>query len=256
MSPSKADSTVRAMLAHRLLTTTDDVWRQLHEGRITAEEAAARRRGEEPDDAIEQAKAVFGEPFAARDAQRFDEVLRLYEGAPEAAPRSRSRKWWLTGGGMALAAAVLLWLLRPSSALVTYEAELQRQLAGMRGTAEVEGIPEYRQDRSIEIWLRPMEAVDEPIAAEVHALQGDELRRLPATPVVMDGGIVHIVETVEALGLTPGEWDLVLVVGRAGDLPERFDASLARDPPDDGSYTVIVTPIRIVPAPAADVPHP
>ena len=104
--------------------------------------------------------------------------------------------------------------------------ELRQGLEEVRGPDGAHDEPKvrvYREDRALEIWLRPVNAVDGPVEVAAYARRDGEIRRLPIAPEVQDNGAVHVEATTRETGLDVGEWELVFVVGRLGQLPEGLD---------------------------------
>lgn len=253
MSEERLRAVERVLFTHRLLHDTPEPWRLVHEGRLSADEAAVRLRGVEPDEVVERSKGLFGAPHTQDDRRRLDEVMRSYRSGATAPSRSGSTARWLVPAGLAAAAALLLWSLRPSPPEgprplgTDYGVTLERGLAEVRSSQRPDEIVTYRRDRSMEIWLRPHHAVDGPLEVSLHARRDGDVRTLNVDPVVDDKGTVSIVAELEQLGLTVGDWELVLAVGRPGHLPDGIDAHTM--PIDEESYELHSAWIRITPAP-------
>lgn len=236
----------QSVIAHQVLGPPDDPWLEVHEGRLNADEAARQLRGVEPDEVIEQSKAIFELGFTEIDRRRFDEVLARYR---ENAPVTKGASLLLPWGALALAAAVLIWLLLPARSLGTYyELELRQGAAEMHGPNDREEIRTYWANRSLEAWLRPAEALDGPMELAVYARRDSEVRRLTVEPTFEDNGAVHILAKIESLGLTVGEWELLFVVGREGTVPGSIEDLPAPEADDTRlPYTVLSVWVRIIP---------
>ena len=243
---------VQALVAHQLLGATDDPWLAVHERRSTADELAGHLLDVEPRERLERSKTLFGRSAAKADERHYEDVLRLYEQSDPSSETEEPNhtKQWIVRAGLALAAAVLLWWAIPqfldeAAPLGTsYEAELRRDLVQIRSTAERGGLRVYRMDRSIEVWLRPTQAIDGPLEVAVHARRDGQTRLLTVEPTIQDSGAVHIVSGVESMGLTVGEWELLFIVGRRGTLPSHLEG--LTDDPTTHPYELISVTVRIV----------
>lgn len=117
-----------------------------------------------------------------------------------------------------------------------------RSAAGPAAEAAPGPIPTFRRDQRVSFTLRPQVAIAET-ELEVVVLARDEHgqahrlgapRRLPTTT-----GTVRFEERLDALGLTPGRWQLVLVVGRPGQVPTALEeVEPAAGAPDHDHYAV------------------
>jgi hypothetical protein len=209
--------------AHRALAETPQAWQEVSLGSLTPEQAASVMSGVESPALIERSKALFAPPSVEKERAIRARVLE------HAAP---AKPAWLAGGGaLALAAALVLALSLPAPQEhpplgAAYQLELSAEWTVARGAARPEptpgSIPMFRRDQRVSFTLRPQVAIAEA-ELEVVVLARDELgrhhrlgspRRLATTT-----GTVRFAERLDALGLTPGRWELVLVVGRPGQVP-------------------------------------
>ena len=239
----------QSLIAHHALGPAGDPWLDVHEGRLDGDEVARRLHGKDPDDDISRFKAVFERRFDEHDRGRFDGVLALYRDSAPRATKPSLLDRWLRWGGIAFAAALLLWWLLPPKALGTYyDVELRRDVAELRDPFNRVEVRTYWANRSLEVWLRPAKAVDGPVEVAVYARRDGETRRLTVEPETQGNGAVHIVAEVESLGLAVGEWELLFMVGREGTLPDRVeDLAAENGVGTEQPYVVRSARIRIVP---------
>lgn len=195
------------------------------------------------------------ETLSEGDELRLQALMSLYsQGESVTGSRGRATRRWPWWVGIGLAAVALLTLMlreavqAPLPLGTHYEVDLHRELAMVRSVEARAPIRVYREDRSIEIWLRPVEATEPPLEVAAYARRGGETRRLAIEPTVKDNGVVHIVTTVRNAGLTVGDWELLLLVGRPGALPEGLDELAVDADVDASSYDARVVQVRIVPA--------
>lgn len=230
--------------AHRALTETPQAWVDVSLGSLTPEQAASAMEGLESPALIERSKALFAPPSAQQERAIRARVLE------HAAPERPAWRWLVGGGAVALAATLVLALSLPASPDhpplgAAYQLELSAEWTGVRNTARPEAapgsIPTFRRDQRVSFTLRPQVAIAEP-ELEVVVLARDEhgqehrlgtARRLSTTT-----GTVRFAEPLDALGLTPGRWELVLVVGRPGQVPTELEAVEAAGAPDHDHYAV------------------
>lgn len=200
------------------------------------------------------AAAPTGESLSAANEQRLAALMLDYTAStPErtTTPHAHGRAGWLAWAGVGLAAAVVLAVVlrglvgAPAPLGTHYELAMARELAHVRSSEARDELYVYREDRALELWLRPVDGVDGPVAVEAYARRPGELHRLSLTPSVMGNGVIHVVTTVRALGIPLGEWELVFVVGRAGALPA-LDALPATVDGAALPYDVQTTHVRIV----------
>jgi hypothetical protein len=79
--------------------------------------------------------------------------------------------------------------------------------------------------------------------------QAGEVRRLEIAPRVYELGVVEIDGQVRKLGLGEGEWELVLVIGRAGALPSSWEELGEGEDRGAVGYEVVRTRVEIVTRP-------
>jgi hypothetical protein len=239
--------------AHHALATLPEVWLDLAHGRISANEAAAAMEGEEPPELIERSKLLFMPPSAEAEERQLEALLRAH--FPEPA-RSRVPRW-VQSGVVALAAAglvLMFWPVAPPSPLAFdggYSLDLSPGYLEQRDEpVAVGGITRYREEQRIELVLRPQETVDEAVGAVAFAV-GSGSAVLRIEPVVNEHGVVVITGTSASLGLPPGRWRLVVVVGPPEHLPRAYEG--VQDDAD-APYDVCTAEVEIVTA--LDPPSP
>ncbi|GMV42177.1 MAG: hypothetical protein AMXMBFR64_38930 [Myxococcales bacterium] len=212
----------------------DPRWERLAAGTLSAEEDAALRELAQADPAIAEAHEAFrplGLDFQAAVMASWRETPRrgalrvlmpwrehrVRQVAPW--PLGRRRAAWT--GVAALAAAVAWLVLSPATLppLPSYGIEVRGGEVAARDVAAASGALELVPDSLVHVTVRPATAVDGPVGAVAFAL-GDGGPRAVAQPTVGATGVVTLEGTAgEVLGLPPGAWELVVLVGRPGVLP-------------------------------------
>lgn len=248
-----ADQIPEVLASHEVLASTPEVWFQVSRGLTSPEQAARELEELEDPELVERSMRLFAPPSAAQERAIRERALAAV------APVQRSR-WWVAGA-FAMAAAILLTLaVRPPAppehaALgVAYQLELSAGWEPARASSGHDGAPEeavrrYRLDQRVSFTLRPSAALDATeldvvmLAYDEHGrgVQVGPVRRLATTT-----GTVRFAESLGAEGLAPGTWQLVLVVGRVGEVPEgpeRF-APGAAEP--DASLAVVRETIHLI----------
>lgn len=261
MSP-KQQQDVR--FAHEVFDSTHEAWLRVARGELSAHDAAELVGDAEPPELVERSRELFSPLSDDERAQQQQHLLELYgvepasgsdEGEPVASiGEDRSRpgpvRWrWLRNGGLAAAAALLLWFSlggRPTSTLppigVPYQLQAEGALGATRGVDDGGPVPraEYDSGGTMEIWLRPAQPVEGPVVVLVYAVpRSGEPVRLSISPEISDRGFIRIMTGVRNAGLTEGSWDLHLAIGRPDDLP--VDASFVsthRPPSETAKYVV------------------
>lgn len=239
--------TLELFATHCALDETPQLWVDVSLGSLTPEQAASAMAGVESTALIERSKALFAPPSAEQERAIRARVLE------HAAPSRPSRRWLAGGGALAMAAALVLALSlsaphdRPPLG-AAYQLELSaewtesRRAAGPTSDAAPGSIPVFRRDQRVSFTLRPQVAIAETelevvVLARDARGQAHQLgapRRLPTTT-----GTVRFAERLDVLGLTPGRWELVLVVGRPGQVPtELTQIEPAADGPAHDHYAM------------------
>lgn len=175
--------------------------------------------------------------------------------APESTRNAVSGWWGLAAVAAVLVVGWLLWTDRSSSQppgtddlvavapLPAYRLELAGGLQPLRGAHEPDPpVPVYRGDSTFEWTMRPQVPVEGQVEARVLAQRDGEARTLPTEGglEIDDGGAVRLAGRISSLGLAPGPWTIVFVVGR--------HTALAREPAlvDDGGEGWVVGRQRIL----------
>jgi hypothetical protein len=222
----------------------------LCDGTISAEDRAALEADAAKDPALGLALEAFrplGDDHAARIAAKLvaarpATVAAASEVAHEPAPRAsnvvsiaRRRPSLLARsvpivGALAVAAAAVVYFVRPSaSPLPPYELIVgggDRALRG--GDADPVAVPRLARDSRFELLLRPASATSEPIEVRAFLVRDGIARPWQVTAEVSADGAARIQGRVDALfPAGPGEWGVLLVVGRRGHV-ELDAASAAR----------------------------
>ncbi len=150
----------------------------------------------------------------------------------------------VAASGLALAAALFLWIGSPKNALPGYEVAVQGSTREWRGE---ENGPQrklqVRADGTIEILARPQTPVAFPVEARAFAMHDTTTKTLPVD--VSSQGVARVAGNVREIFSMPAhgpeEWRVVIIVGERGTI-----ASL---PPDAASsdlrrteVVVLVTP--------------
>jgi hypothetical protein len=152
-------------------------------------------------------------------------------------PRKTAPRRWapraprvLLAGGLALAAALALWVSTRSDALPGYRLTVhggttEWRASGDRPTADR---IEARADGALEILVRPETPVARPLEARAFALGDGAQRDLPVE--ISSQGVARVAGPVEALfgAAAPSTWQVVVVIGPAGDVPRSLDEARAR----------------------------
>jgi len=233
--------------AHRAVTETPQAWVDVSLGLLTPEQAASAMEGVESPALIERSRALFAPPSAQQERAIRARVL-------EHATPERPAWRWLAGGGalaIAIAATLVLVLSLPASQDhpplgAAYQLELSAEWTEVRSTAHPEAapgsIPMFRRDQRVSFTLRPQVTIAET-ELEVVVLardeRGQEHRLGAARRLATTTGTVRFAEQLDALGLTPGRWELVFVVGRPGQVPTELEqVEAAAGAPDHDHYAV------------------
>lgn len=140
--------------------------------------------------------------------------------------RRRRRMVLACTAGLALAAAaalLLVWgplrILGPEP-LPEYELVLRGGAKLIRGHAQDQRIPVLEQDTLLELVLRPQTAVASPVQARIFAVRQGAGQLIEVQGQASANGSIRFrLVRGENLGLSPGRWELVLVVASPGDLP-------------------------------------
>ncbi|MEM9456765.1 MAG: hypothetical protein AAGF11_21490 [Myxococcota bacterium] len=145
--------------------------------------------------------------------------------------RRRRRSRAALGGALAVAAAVVLaWAViprrgppPPGEPLPGFAPEWSNQYTGpMRSVEAPRGCQRYKSDGRMKVQLRPEIALaDDVVIAALARSASGELRRLSIEPTLSAAGVITIDQSVDALGLTPGDWTVSFFISRGEQLDER-----------------------------------
>ncbi len=206
----------------------DPRWDALAYGELDdAEREALREAAGEDFDALE---ALFtGGDAAAQEAQVDALLDRIEAPAPSAAVPLRRSRWRLVGGA---AAAVMLaaaaWLIfvppRPSVSAPVYELEVSGGQRDVRGTETEDGPRRLGPTARLTLSLVPEVAADPSITAVAFARGAGGARPLALAFERSETGSFRWAGGASELGLPPGDWTLVLLVGPEDALPHDADA--------------------------------
>lgn len=213
----------------------DPRWARLASGALSAEEDAALRDLAQADASVAEAHEAFrplGGDFQAAVLASWRETPRrgaLRILTPRREPRVRQVAPWPLGrrraawtGVAALAAAVAWLVLAPATLppLPSYGLEVRGGEVAVRdGDSTGAGPLELLPDSLVTITVRPAKAVDGTVGSMAFAI-GEGGTHAVARPTVGATGVVTLDGTAgDVLGLPPGAWELVVLVGRPGDLP-------------------------------------
>ncbi len=261
-----------ARLENREEELLDERWDDLSAGTLSPDEeaelralAAESEQGQEAWDAFrpldKKFRAQVVETLRAR-------TPRTTSGAKTAAgplawlgkaltvPRLR----WVMAPAAAAAAAVLLVFLWPAEeqvALPDYHLTLAggvRELRSASGEQVGSDSPVFVPGNRLRLNIRPDVAVEGEVEVRLFGYRGGELTRWPEPPVTAaDSGSFHVDGVFgQEIDLEPGEWTIIVVVGRPGELPtteELFDVvkKLDAPPPQDWLHRQVRLQVRAQP---------
>jgi hypothetical protein len=222
--------------AHRGLETLSEVWIDLAYGRVSQNEAVRRAGSQEPADLVERSARMLSRPTALQSQARLQRLLDEHFTAPRVA---RPRRWIYGVAALAAAAAVLLFMpLRPTphGFDAGYELELPGALADERDVgATADAVQRFRLDHDVSWTMRPGHRVDEGVDVRAFAKGADGHTIILRPETRKTAGVVSLRGRPRAWGLEPGRWQLTVVVGPPGGLPDQL-ADVRMD--DDAPYDV------------------
>lgn len=220
--------------------------------------------GEAQAEADEEAEAGNVIPFAPRAEAKAEERERKPDAAEAAEVHdpSKSSFWWIPGGMLAAAAAAIaLWWVWPRDGelggdmgggeviaqrdpLPSFALQTDGGLRELRGdedgAASPAAVHRYRRDTPFSWVLRPAVSTEASVGVRAFALVEGSDAGLPLAiePLVQvsDSGSVRIAGEIGQLGLEPGRYSIVLVVGRTEALPS--DASALAEPSEPAPWQV------------------
>ena len=224
------------------LREREAAWEAVAQGRRSVEEVAAERAAAGDSEAdIELARALY-RPLQPSAAEL--ELLRAEPPPAPAKPANSGRYlWWSMVAAVAVAVLVLVVLPRGSEhpqlaqALPSYSFEAGEQRAFVRGDPQAPAAGEplrYHPSNRVEWTLRPELEVEGALGTRIHRLDEDGglvALELGEALGLRASGAATLDLRARELGLEPGSWTLVWVVGRRSALdgsPEL--AELEADP--------------------------
>ncbi len=256
IEPPRSDDEDLRALGQRVrerLRDRSEAWERVVQGEGDAD-AVMGERIEAGDDPLlaAHARAVF-EPLDDGEQEALVAALLAAAAEPvvdeaggqsiEPAANDSGRARWM--GLLAVAAAVLLgwWLwpaaVAPGSSLPGYGLETDGGLTELRiRPAAPPAELRYRADSEFAWELRPEHEVAGEVAARGFALADGATKTLPLEGVtrVSPRGAVRVAGRIDALGLSPGPWTIVLVVGRPAQLPT---VAPQQPPSGDAGWTMV-----------------
>lgn len=210
----------------------DARWDALAAGSLSAEDEAALKAlaATAPDgDAIWAA-------FAPRDAALDDAITAsvLGQAARPARPPapvvsiteapSARRRWAWAGAAIALAAGLLVFVLRSPPALPPYSLENHAGEQVVRGEQNAKEVV-YGAGSQLDLILRPAADLTTAVAIRVFHARGDTISALPVEPTRSDSGAFRLRGAVdELLPKTVGAQTLIFIIGAPKALPKSVDA--------------------------------
>lgn len=249
---------VEALVADRVLSTTPNVWLDLAHGLVTADEVDARVAGESPE-LVERSKALFSPPTRERE-ERLRRLVLAAAASPVVASPARTTRTWAAAAA-ALAAVVVLaiaGLARDREPVapftIAYHVELSDPYTRLRSAVRSDAThpaPRFRIDQRVTVTLRPADhGTTERITFVGFAFDGHGGRPLSLPPASRsERGTVYFSARLDELGVTPGEWQLVFVLGRPGHLPRRAsDVAPGIATPAHAPYVITRETIVVEPA--------
>lgn len=156
----------------------------------------------------------------------------------------------------AAVAAMLLVVLRPAPGpLPPYQLGFSGGERAVRGgpagpSQGGEGVPVLRPGSRLELVLRPQRPVGGRVAVAAFRAGEGEVQPWPVPLEIAASGAVRVAGVVgEEIPLPPGEWDLILAVGRPRRLPDAaaIERALGDGPPGSGSWTAHRLRVRMEP---------
>lgn len=156
----------------------------------------------------------------------------LTEIGVSSAPSSRRARRAILASGLALAAAIALWAGARHETLPGYTLSVRGGTTEWRTTTEDASADrvEVRADGSVEILVRPEAPPSRSVQARAFAVRDDATTRdLPVE--VSTQGVARVAGRVDALlGTTTSrsEWQVVVVIGPAGEVPATVGEARAR----------------------------
>lgn len=234
----RLDGSPRGQLLHRPL---DADFRRQVEQRVQSQLSASPDSGpvaQGGGDAVE----TESEPASGDGTEADGKVLR---------GRFGRRGWWIP---LTMAAGIALLLLPDDrfAPLPDYQVEIggyvqQQRSAALPAPSGDGTVLPFETTGILTLRLRPETAVEGPLvtSAVARSSGGELLGPLPFEQQTSELGAVSLRGRVADLGLTPGQWTLIVAAGRPGELPE--PAALVQATDDDHLHLIRQT-IRVLDA--------
>jgi hypothetical protein len=168
---------------------------------------------------------------------------------------SYARRWWLALGPLAAVAAALVLVVPcspspPQGFSAGYVLDPLPGSTSIRSHAAPSGeTPEYVLDGRLRLVLRPENAVTHAVQVVAFGREpSGRVVRLAFEPMVdSSSGVMTLEGIVRDTGLTVGEWELVVVIGRPEALPSSWDELTRADAADDViGYEVVRQRLNVV----------
>ena len=202
-------------------------WERLAEGTLSPEEDAELRRLAAEDPAAAEKYEAY-RPLGDDVKERI--VARIAEALPPAPQKKIVALPRRKGAGvafvaaLAIAAGALLWVRPPLGSVDEALPSYALTVSGDRttraaGDAPAEGVVELHTDSRVDLVLRPAKAVTGEVGARAFLVQGGAAKAWAPPLQISNDGAVRITGGAGELFGGPGEWQVVLAVGRPRDLP-------------------------------------
>ncbi len=223
-----------------LLADRAPAWEAFAAGELTEAEVVAARSEHESAEEFQENLAMF-RPFSE---QRREALVAQLLATPASEkhvhaptlPTAKVIPLWrrpVAWAGVAAAAIAVFMLIQPGVGpteqpvgdLPAFELEVAGGIAAQRSEGKQTGVGRYAADTEIEVIIRPQVRSKVPLQARLFAFQGPSGQALTTPLEVADSGSVRLKGQVgEVLGLGPGMWRLVFVVGAGDELPSDVSA--------------------------------
>lgn len=263
------EAVVREARREREDPWADPRWEALADGTISPADRAELEALAAQPGPYADAMAAFAPLSTSFKAQVADALLGASNGAraAAAAPATpvvsldthrakaarRARSWLTAGSGLvALAAAASIAIMWSPGGQVrdlpAYAMQLSEGAQGTRGTKGPSALPEFFPDTTFELIARPASPAEgEVTAAGVLVGNGVRVRWSPRVDRSSDGALRVRGATREVLPVGPGEWTLLLVVGRPAEV-ERVATALELSDEGAAQASVLSARLRVSPS--------
>ncbi len=253
------DAVVNAARREREDPWADPRWEQLADGTISAADRAALEALATRSPAHAEAMAAFAPLSSSFKAELTSRVLvgggaNGHNGATVVSMvgrRSRALRWLSICAPLVAAAAAVAILWSPSARLPplpSYALQLSAGAQDLRGAAAPERISVFYPDTTFELIARPEAPATGPVAA-AGVLVGNGVRvRWTPTLDRSDEGVLRVRGPArEVLPVGPGEWTVMLAVGRAEEV-ERLARALELSDAVGTDPAVLSVRLRVAPS--------